>query len=46
MFSQITGSLFDDAKTMFEIFEKRGFPTKKDIEDYLKKYGFEEMKLD
>lgn len=41
MFSQITGSLYDDAKTLHEIFEEKGFGTKNDIEDYLKKYGFE-----
>ncbi|HHV08691.1 MAG TPA: ABC-F family ATP-binding cassette domain-containing protein [Clostridiales bacterium] len=41
MFSQITGSLYDDAKTLFEIFEEKRFGTKNDIEDYLKKYGFE-----
>ncbi len=46
MFSQITGSLYDDAKTMLEIFEEKGFSTKKDIEDYLKKYGFEGETLD
>lgn len=41
MFSQITGSLFDDAKTLLEIFEDKGFDTIKNIKDYLKKYGFE-----
>ena len=41
MFSQITGSLYDDEKTLVEIFEEKGFDTKKDIEDYLRKYGFE-----
>ncbi|WP_367569169.1 ATP-binding cassette domain-containing protein [Lacrimispora sp.] len=41
MFSQITGSLYDDGKTLLEIFEEKGFHTKSDIEDYLKKYGFE-----
>ncbi len=41
MFSQITGSLYDDGKTLLEIFEEKGFRTKSDTEDYLKKYGFE-----
>ncbi|WP_313181714.1 ATP-binding cassette domain-containing protein [Lacrimispora sp.] len=41
MFSQITGSLYDDTKTLFEIFEDKGFDRKIDIENYLKKYGFE-----
>ena len=41
MFSQITGSLYDDAKTMIEVFEEKGFSTKSDIENYLKNYGFE-----
>jgi ATP-binding cassette subfamily F protein 3 len=41
MFSQIAGSFYDDAKTLLEIFEENGFGTKNDIEDYLKKYGFE-----
>ncbi|WP_099468079.1 ATP-binding cassette domain-containing protein [Konateibacter massiliensis] len=41
MFSQITGSLYDEAKTLFEIFEAKDFDTKNDIENYLKKYGFE-----
>ena len=41
MFSQITGSLYEDAKTILEIFEEKGFGTKNDIEIYLKKYGFE-----
>lgn len=46
MFSQITGSLYDDAKTMIEVFEEKGFSTKSDIENYLKKYGFEGETLD
>jgi ATP-binding cassette subfamily F protein 3 len=41
MFSQITGSLYDDTKTLLEIFEEKGFDRKNDIENYLKKYGFE-----
>ena len=41
MFSQITGSLYDDGKTLLEIFEEKGFGTKNDTEGYLKKYGFE-----
>lgn len=46
MFSQITGSLYDDAKTMIEVFEEKGFSTRSDIENYLKKYGFEGETLD
>ncbi len=41
MFSQITGPLYEDTKTILEIFEEKGFGTKNDIEIYLKKYGFE-----
>lgn len=41
MFSQITGTLYDDAKTLLEIFQEKGFDTKKDAAAYLKKYGFE-----
>lgn len=46
MFSQITGTLYDDAKTMIDVFEEKGFSTKNDIENYLKKYGFEGETLD
>jgi ATP-binding cassette subfamily F protein 3 len=46
MFSQITGSLYDDAKTIIEVFEEKGFSTRSDIENYLKKYGFEGETLD
>ncbi len=41
MFSQITNSLYDDGKTLLEIFEEKGFEIKNDAKDYLKKYGFE-----
>ncbi len=41
MFCQITDSLYDDAKTLYEIFEERGFEDKCDIEVYLKEFGFE-----
>ncbi len=41
IFSQITGSLYDDEKTLLEIFEEKGFVRENDIENYLKKYGFE-----
>ena len=33
--------LYDDGKTLIEIFEEKGFGTKNDTESYLKKYGFE-----
>ena len=46
MFSQITGTLYDDAKTMIDVFEEKGFSTKNDIENYLKKFGFEGETLD
>lgn len=46
MFSQITGSLYDDGKTLLEIFEEKGISSKNDTEDYLKKYGFEGDTLD
>lgn len=41
MFSQITGALYDDAKTLLEILDEKGFENKQDAADYLKKYGFE-----
>ena len=46
MFSQITGVLYEEEKTICEIFEEKGFDKKNDIEDYLKKYGFEKDMLD
>ena len=46
IFSQITGSLYDDTKTLLEIFEEKGVETKQNAVDYLKKYGFEEETLD
>lgn len=45
MFSQITGASYDDAKTLLEIFEEKGFDTENEIKSYLKKYGFEEDTL-
>ncbi|WP_312426870.1 ATP-binding cassette domain-containing protein [Lacrimispora sp.] len=45
MFAQNTGSLYNEAKTLVEIFEEKGFDSKSDIEDYLKKYGFERETL-
>lgn len=41
MFSQITGSLYDDSKTLLEILEEKGFDQKHEAMDYLKQYGFE-----
>ena len=41
MFCQITDSLYDDGKTLFEIFEEKGFDKKNEVMDYLKKFGFE-----
>lgn len=45
MFSQITGSLYDDTKTLLEIYEEKGFG-KNDAVNNLKKYGFEGDVLD
>jgi ATP-binding cassette subfamily F protein 3 len=44
MFSQITGSLYDE-KTLLDILEEKGFDTKNAAADYLKKYGFKEETL-
>lgn len=41
MFSQITGTLFDDSKTLLEIFDEKGLENSREAADYLKKYGFE-----
>lgn len=41
MFCQITDTLYDDDKTLYEIFEKKGFEKKSEVEEYLKTYGFE-----
>ncbi len=46
MFCQITDSLYDDAKTLYEIFEEKGFDDRKDTENYLKKFGFDGETLD
>lgn len=46
MFSQIIGSLYDDGKSLVEILEAKGFDSKNEIENYLKKYGFEGETLD
>ncbi len=41
MFCQITDSLYDDDKTLYEIFEEKGFEKKSEAADYLRKFGFE-----
>lgn len=41
MFSQITGFLYDEEKTLLEIMEEKGFELKTEAEEYLGKYGFE-----
>lgn len=46
MFSQNTSLLYEDAKTLVDILEEKGFETKNDAVDYLKKYGFEGETLD
>lgn len=46
MFCQTTDLLYDDTKTLFEIFEEKGFDRKNETAEYLKKYGFEEEALD
>lgn len=45
MFSQNTEAFYDDTKSLLEIFEEKGFQSKKDAAAYLKKYGFEEDTL-
>ncbi len=40
MFCQITGALYDDKKTLYEVFDKKGF-NKNEAADYLKRFGFE-----
>jgi len=45
-FSQITGSLYNDKKTLIEIIQEKGFETKSEAADYLKKYGFDGDTLD
>lgn len=46
MFSQITGSLYDEEKTMLAILEENGLELKSQGAEYLKKYGFEGETLD
>lgn len=41
MFSQITGSLYEDAETLLEIIEKKGIEQKEKAAEYLLQYGFE-----
>ena len=41
IFTQITASLYDESKTLLEIFVEKGVDTQQDAADYLKKYGFE-----
>lgn len=45
IFTQITGSLYDDENTLLEIFDEKGIHTKQDAANYLKKYGFQEETL-
>ena len=45
MFAQKSGSSYNNAKTMVEILEEKGFDSQSDIMDYLKKYGFERETL-
>ncbi len=45
MFCQITDSLYDDTKTLFKIFEEKGFDNKEEVTNYLKKFGFGEETL-
>lgn len=40
-FSQNIESLYDDSKKLIDIFKDLGLGTKEEIEEYLKKYGFE-----
>lgn len=41
MFSQITGALYDETKTLLEVFDEKGLENRQEAADYLKKYGFE-----
>ncbi len=41
MFCQITDSLYDEAKTLYEVLEEKGFEKKSDAADYLEGFGFE-----
>lgn len=41
MFSQITDGLYDEGKSLLDIFDEKGFEKKQDAFEYLKKYGFE-----
>ena len=45
MFSQVTGTLFDESKSMTEIMETHGFEKKEEIAAYLDKYTFAEEDL-
>lgn len=41
MFSQVTGSGYDDSKTLLEIMADKGVKAPNDVFEYLKKFGFE-----
>ena len=42
IFCQITDSLYDDGRTLYEILRAKGMEKEADAADYLKKFGFEE----
>lgn len=45
MFSQITGTLYDEEKTLMEIVEDNGLESRSQATEYLSKYGFQEDTL-
>ncbi|MDL2301511.1 ATP-binding cassette domain-containing protein [Lachnospiraceae bacterium OttesenSCG-928-D06] len=45
LFCQITDSLYDNSKTLFEIMEKKGLEKKEEAITYLAQYGFYEESL-
>lgn len=45
MFCQVTDALYDDAKTLFEVLEEKGFEQKCEAAGYLTRFGFEEDTL-
>lgn len=46
MFSQITGSLYDEEKILLAIFLDKGLSTKNEVAEYLRKHGLEEGTLE
>ncbi len=42
LFSQVTGTLFEEDKKLYQIFEEKGMERRSEIEQYLMSYGFEQ----